>query len=60
MVTQHAKMQCWILNDASKPEVIEKIICEGTDYLNLALQSDVTSLHVMVASARSVDWGSNK
>ena len=57
MVTLHGKVKCWILIDASKPKVKEKIICEGTDYLHLALQSDMTSLHVMVASARSVDGG---
>ena len=57
LCVKHEKVQCWISNDASKPEVIEKIICEGTDYLHLALQSDMTSLHVMVASARSVDGG---
>jgi len=39
---------------------MEKTICEGTDCLSSALQSDVTSLQVMVASARFVDWGSNK
>jgi len=47
-VTLHEKVQCWFSNDASKPEVIEKNICEGSDYLNLALQPDITSLQVMV------------
>jgi hypothetical protein len=56
----HENVQYWFSNDASKPEVIKKKICESIDCLNLALQSDMTSLHVMVASARTVDWGSNK
>ena len=60
MVTEHEKVQYLFPNDASKPEVIEKKICEGTDFLNSALQSDMTSLQVMVVSARSVGWGSNK
>ena len=33
MVTLHDKLQCWFLNDAAKPEVIEKRICGGTDHL---------------------------
>ena len=48
------------LNDASKQEVTENKICEITDCLNLALQSYMTSLWFMVASANRVDWGSNK
>jgi hypothetical protein len=48
------------LNDTSKPEVIENKICEGTDRLKAALRSGMTSLQVMVASARSVGWGSSK
>jgi len=39
---------------------MEKKICEGTACLNSALKSDMTSVHVMVSSARSVDWGSNE
>jgi hypothetical protein len=46
--------------EATKPEVIQNKICEGTDCLNAALSSDVTSLQVMVASARSLGWGSNE
>jgi len=48
------------LNDASKPEVMECKICEGTDRMKAALRSGMTSLQVMVALARSVGWGSNK
>jgi hypothetical protein len=39
---------------------MENRFLEGTDYLNSALQSGMTSLKVMIVSARSVDWGSNK
>jgi len=42
------------------PEVIENRICEGTGCLKAALQCGMTSLQFMVASARSVGWGSNK
>jgi hypothetical protein len=48
------------MNDATKPEVLENKICEDTDCLNTALSSDVTSLQVMAASARSVCWGSSE
>jgi len=37
--------------------VIEKKIWEHTDCLKAALQSDMTSVQFMVASARSVDCG---
>jgi hypothetical protein len=40
--------------------VIENKICEGTDCLKAALSSDVASLQVMVALARSVGCGSNE
>jgi len=56
----HKKVQCFFSNDASKKEVTENKICEVTDCLNLALQSYMTSLWFMVASANCVDWGSNK
>jgi hypothetical protein len=46
--------------DAAKPEVIENKICEGSDCLNSVLSSGMTGLQVMVASARSVGWGSNE
>jgi hypothetical protein len=36
---------------------MEKKICEGTDCLKAVLQSDMTSLQVMVAPAISVDCG---
>jgi len=48
MVSVHKKVQCWFPNDASKPEVTEKKICEFTDCVNSALQSGMTSLQVMV------------
>jgi len=40
--------------------VIENKICEGTDRLNAALSSGVTSLYVLIASASSVGWGSSE
>jgi len=40
--------------DATKPEVIENNIFEGTDCLKAALCSGLTGLQVMVASATSV------
>jgi len=40
--------------------VIEKRICKGTDCLKAALSSGMTSLQVIVASARSVSWGSDE
>jgi len=39
---------------------MENKICEGTDHLKAALSSGMTSLQVMVSSARSVGWGINK
>jgi len=35
-------------------------ICDGTDHLNTTLSSGMTSLQLMVGSARSVGWGSNE
>ena len=46
--------------EATKPEVIQNKICEGTDCLNAALNSGMASLQVMVASARSLGWGSSE
>jgi hypothetical protein len=40
--------------------VTENLVCEDTDLLKAAIRSDMTSLQVMVASARSVGWGSNE
>jgi hypothetical protein len=40
--------------------VIKNEICEGTDGLNVALSSVMTSIWVRVASARSVGWGGMK
>jgi len=48
MFSVHEIVQCLFPNDASKPEVKEKKICECTECLNSALQSDMTSLQVMV------------
>jgi len=53
-------VQCWLYYDATKPGLIEKRIYEGTDCLKAALSSSVTSLQVVVVSARSVSWGSMK
>jgi len=40
--------------------MIEKKNCEGTDCLNAALSSGMTSLYVLIASASGVGWGSNE
>jgi len=40
--------------------VIENRICEGADCLKAALSSGVTSLQVVVVSARSVSRGNNE
>ena len=53
-------VQCWFYYDATKPRVIENRICEGSDCLKAALSSGVTSLQIVVVSARSVSWGSMK
>jgi hypothetical protein len=47
-------LQCLFKYDATKPDVIDYKICEGTDCLKAAISSGVSSLHVMVASARGV------
>ena len=56
------KVHCWFSYDATEPGVIEKVLIdsEGTDCLKAALSSGVTSLQVVVASARSVSRGSNE
>jgi len=41
-------------------QVAENKICEGSDCLKAALSSDMANLRAMVASARSVGWGSNE
>jgi len=46
--------------DATNPQMIENKICEGTDCLTALLSNGMASLQVMVASARSVGWGSNE
>jgi hypothetical protein len=38
---------------------MENMFFEGTDCLNSALQCDMTSLKLMIASARIFGWGSN-
>ena len=60
MATVQEKVQCWFQYVATKPGVIENRSCEGTDCLKAALGSGVTSIQVMVASARSVSRGSMK
>jgi len=60
MATVQEKVQCWFYYDATKPGVIENRICEGTDCLKAALSSGVTSLQVLVFSARSVSGGINE
>ena len=54
------KVQCWFYYDATKPEVIENRIFEGADCLKAALSCGVTSLKVVVVSARSVRRGINE
>ena len=49
-----------VLVSCYKARVIENRICEGTDCLKAALSSGVTSLQVVVVSARSVSRGSNE
>ena len=60
MATLQENLQCLFNYDATKPEVIENNICEGTDCLNAALSSGMRSLQVMVASAKNLYCGSNK
>ena len=57
MATVQVKVQCWFYCDATKPGVIENRICAGTDFLKAALISGVTSLQVVVVSARIVNRG---
>jgi len=40
--------------------VIDNKFSEGSDRLNAAIRSGMTSVQVIVASAASVGWGSNK
>jgi len=60
MATVQENAQCWFYYDATNPGVVENRICEGTDCLKSALSSGVTSLQVVVVSARSVSRGSNE
>jgi len=60
MATLEEKLQCCLKHDATKPQVIENKICEGTDCLKAALCIGVTNLQVMFASARSLGWASNE
>jgi hypothetical protein len=53
-------MQCCFLNDATKQEVTENRIFEGTDCLKAALESGITSLQYMFACARSVVCRNNR
>jgi len=60
MATVQENVQCWFYYDATNPGVIENRIFEGADCLKAALSSGVTSLQVVVVSARSVSRGSMK
>jgi len=60
MATLQEKLKYWFKYDTTKPGVIENRICKGTNCLKAALSSGVTSLQVMVASARSVSRGAMK
>jgi len=51
VATLHEKSAVLGLVVATKPWLIENHICEGTDCLNAALSSAMTSLCVIVASA---------
>jgi len=53
-------MQCYFKYNPTKPQVLENEICERTDCLNVAFRRGMISLQVMVASAWSVGYGSNK
>jgi hypothetical protein len=58
MITLPPKnVQFWFQYDAVNPQVTENEVCEGTDHLKAALTCGVTSLNVMVASARGVGCG---
>jgi len=60
MATVQVNVQCWFYYDATKPGVIENRIFKGTASMKAALSSGMTSLQVVVVSARSVNWGSMK
>ena len=60
MATVQEKLKYWFYYDVTNPGVIENRICEGTDCLKAALRSGVTSLQVVVVSARSMSRGSMK
>jgi len=44
MDTVHDKVQCWFSFVASKQELVEYKICEGTDHLKATLRSGMTSV----------------
>ena len=55
-------MQCCLKHDATKAELINNKICEGTDHLKAALISGMTSLQVMVGCKKcglGEQWGSD-
>jgi len=54
------QVEYWFYYNATNAGVIENRICEGIDCLKAALSSGVTSLQVVVVSARSVSRGSNE
>jgi len=60
VASQQENMACWFYYDATKPGVIENRICEGTVFLKAALCIGMTSLQVLVVSARSVSRRSSE
>jgi hypothetical protein len=54
------KIHCCFKYHPTKPQVIENKICEGTDRLNVAYSSGMTSLQVMVPSTRGLGHGSDE
>jgi hypothetical protein len=54
MTTLQENLQFCFHYDATKPNVIENKIREGTDCLKAALSSGMTSVQFLVASAKSV------
>ena len=62
IATLQEKVQCCFKYHPTKPQVIENKICEGTDCLNVAFSSGMTSLQVMVACKKYVpeeQWSSD-
>jgi len=57
MATVQETIQCCFMYDATKPHMIERKICEGSECLKAALSSGISGLQVIFASATSVGWG---